>query len=283
MNTCPEKAVKKATSRYLIVNGFNIHYSQAGEGDPLILVHGGGTWHYTFRRNIAPLSRHFRVLAPDIPGHGFTRPVRPVRAYNLHTVMDALNGFMDRLEIKKAHLLGHSWGGGWAIHFARSFPERVGKLMFIGSSGLNQRERPAWEMLKWPLIGRLIARMITRNSVRKGLESAFFNTGIVDFKMVESVYTPLTFSHVRQAHYSYARNLDWSLTETILPHIRHPALVLWGKEDRYVPVAFGLKMADLLPNAKLVILDECGHSPHEEKPEAANRYILDFLLDQPEN
>jgi len=268
-------------TRKLAIDRFSLYYAQSGNGDPLILLHGGGTWHYTYRHNLGTLSRHFRVIAPDMPGHGFTRPVDRVRRYNMATIIKTLRGLMDRLGIEKADLLGHSWGGGWAIHFAKAFPDRVRRLVLIDSSGLNPRERPEWELLKLPVIGRILARMVTRNSVRKGLKAAFHDSAHVTPEMVEAVYTPLTIPSVRFAQHSFSRHLDWTRTETILPQLRLPVLVLWGREDRYIPVAYGSKMADLLPDSRLVIIDGCGHSAHEEKPETVNRCILDFLLRNP--
>ncbi len=263
---------------YTRINGFMIHHATAGSGNPLVMLHGGGTWHYTFRSNIGHLSRYFQVYAPDLPGHGYTYPIASVKQYDFETVAKTLVALMNHLEFDKVHLLGHSWGGGWAIDFAGKYPERVAKLILIDSSGIDLRERLAWEILKIPVIGKLLTLLITRSMVRRGLMKAFADPSLVSPEMVREIYKPLTFSHVKQAQYSYARNLDWSKTECALPLIHCPVLILWGRKDRYIDVRFGRMLAERIPDARLEILEECGHCPHEEKPAAINRLITEFLM-----
>lgn len=263
---------------FIRVNDFMIHYAHAGAGPPLILLHGGGTWHYTFRHNIAALAEHFSVYAPDMPGHGFTIPLTDNPWYDLDTAEETLAGFMDQLQIDSAHLLGHSWGGGWAIHFLNHHPERVDKLVLIASSGINQRERLTWELLKWPVIGYLLCRaVVNRLLIRKGLETAFYQSARVTPEMVRAVFEPLKLPHNQRAHYCYARHMDWTKTEQALPHIRCPTLVIWGSADRYVPLACGRELVRRIEGARFNVLDACGHNAHEEKPAEVNRLVREFL------
>ncbi|MGM0453544.1 MAG: alpha/beta fold hydrolase [Thermodesulfobacteriota bacterium] len=263
---------------FIHVNDFMIHYAHAGSGPPLILLHGGGTWHYTFRHNIAELSRYFSVYAPDMPGHGFTIPPARDLRYNLDTVAETLTGFMDALGIEKTHLLGHSWGGGWAIYFLQKHAARVEKLVLIASSGIDQRERLAWELLKWPVIGYILSRAVNRRLIRKGLENAFYQSNRVNPEMVRAVFEPLKLPHNQIAHYSYARHMDWSQTEQAMDHIRCPTLIIWGDADRYLPVDCGRQLANRITGAQLTVLAQSGHNVHEEWPGEVNRLVRRFLL-----
>lgn len=266
------------TSRFINIKSFRLHYVFEGSGPPLILLHGGGTWLYSFHKNIPVLARHFAVYALDLPGHGFTRSLSGSRPYNFHTACHAILEFMNMLKIEKAHIAGHSWGGGWAIDFAGRHPERVLKLILMDASGINRHERLAWELLKYPLIGELLAHFFSRQFVKRGLMLSFYNQSLVTDDLIDMIYAPLQNLDNRKAQLQYSRNMDWEKTKAALPDIRIPALIIWGKQDRYIPVKFGRRMKQLMPEARLELIDKCGHSSHNEYPEIVNRLISDFLL-----
>lgn len=264
-------------SRFLPTGDFNIHYIHQGTGPPLILLHGGGTWGYSFRHNIKELSRYFSVFVPDLPGHGYTKPISKSIRYDLNTIDRALIDFMDALKIKSSHFAGHSWGGGWAIHFAHLHRQRVSKLVLIDSSGIHRREHLFWELMKFPVIGELLLKLIHPAIIRKGLQDSFYNPFLVTADMVRHIHEPLKIAENRKALLSYLRNVDWRQTHAALPEISAAAFVIWGSHDRYIHPTFGKQMADLMPQASLTILKNCGHSAHEEQPEAVNRLIIKFL------
>jgi len=265
------------TSRYLITEKFKLHYIQKGSGDPLILLHGGGTWLYSFRHNIASLSRNFSVYALDMPGHGYTEPLETRVDYNFDIICNSLTEFMDKMNIKKAHMAGHSWGGGWAVCFADRHSMRVDKLILIDSSGINHHERLMWEMMKYPVIGEIMLWFRSRNAIKKGLCACYYNTALVSSDMVDLIYTPLCKPHIRKAQLSYSRNINWKETEAALSRIQSPTLVIWGKQDRYIHVKFAKRIQRKIPDARLVTIDNCGHSAHEECPEVVNSLILKFI------
>ncbi|HNY64565.1 MAG TPA: alpha/beta fold hydrolase [Deltaproteobacteria bacterium] len=264
-------------SQFLPLRSFLVHCVSMGEGHPLILVHGGGMWLYSFRHNMEPLSRSFRVHALDMPGYGYTVPLRDTRRYGLETMSETLLQFMDAMGIDTATLAGHSWGGGWILHFASTHPERVSSLVLIDSSGLDVPDVPEWEFLKVPVVGPLLLRLLTVSAVQKRLERSYHQPGMVTRDMALEVYLPLMLRHNRRAQALISRNQDWGLTERAMPGIRQPVLVMWGESDRYLPVGLVERFRRHLPQAKTHVLRECGHSPHEERPHAANRLISTFV------
>jgi pimeloyl-ACP methyl ester carboxylesterase len=271
------KLIHSFTSSFISIDRFNIHYVHQGDGIPLILLHGGGTWLYSFRHNIGELSRHFSVYAIDLPGHGYSKPMAGQIHYNMDTVLSTLTVFMEKLGISATHLAGHSWGGGWAIHFAARFPSRVSKMILIDSSGLNRHEHLLWEIMKIPIIGEVLLKFINTQAIRKGLNDSFYDKTRVTPEMVSRILVPLKIREIRKAQLSYARNSDWRRTEKCLTHIRRPVLILWGRHDRYIHLKYGQRMADLMADARLVILENCGHSSHEECPDTVNRLMVEFL------
>lgn len=265
------------TSSYLPTDQFHIHYVHKGAGPPLILLHGGGTWLYSFRHNIDALSRLFSVYAMDLPGHGYTRPLVNISHYDRDTIFCALINFMDTLGIESAHLIGHSWGGGWATLFAYMYPARVSKLVLINSSGLNKHEHFVWECMKIPIIGEILFKLLNSYAIKRGLQDSFHDKSFVTSEMIDQILKPLQMKENIKAHLSYARTADWKIAETVLGQIRSPALVVWGRHDRYIDIKYGQRMADIMPNARFVILENCGHSSHEECPEKVNHLIIEFL------
>jgi pimeloyl-ACP methyl ester carboxylesterase len=269
--------LKSCTSRYLRTDNFDIHYSKEGNGDPVILIHGGGMWLYSYRDTIPELSRAFTVYALDMPGYGYTVPRASSPRYGLQVMADILLEFMDALKIEKASLVGHSWGGGWAIHFTHKHPERVEKLVLIDSSGLDVPDVREWEFLKYPVIGETLVRCISSHGVRRRLERSFFHKDRVTAEMVTEVYTPMRFRTNQKAQSLLSRNQNWKLTEKAMPDIRKRVLLIWGDSDRYLDPSLAEGFAARFANINLVMLENCGHSAHEEYPHVVNGLIMEFL------
>jgi pimeloyl-ACP methyl ester carboxylesterase len=266
-------------SQILPLDSFDVHYLAMGEGSPLILIHGGGMWLYSFRHNILDLSRHFRVHALDMPGYGYTVPREDAERVSLDTMSKTLLQFMDRLALDTAVLVGHSWGGGWALHFASGHPERVSGLVLVDSSGLDVPDVFEWELLKIPLLGSLLLRCITAGAVKKRLERSYHLPGTVTPDMALEVYLPLKLRHNQKAQVQISRNQDWRRTEKAMTGISQPVLVIWGDHDRYLDASLVERFREKMPHAETCILKECGHSPHEEYPREANRLITTFIMD----
>lgn len=262
---------------FLPSENFLLHYTQMGSGPPLILIHGGGSWLYSFRHNISPLAENFCVYAFDMPGHGYTRTRTNYEVYNFDTICDALLGFMDAMNLKKVHLAGHSWGGGWAIYFADQYPERINKLILIDASGMHRYDQFAWELLKYPVLGKFMLKFFSENTVKKGLKTSFYDKTLVTREMIKCIHTPLLNKTNLTAQLSYSRNINWEKTKTALPRIRSKVMIIWGKNDQYIHVKHGKRMHNVIPDSRLEIIDQCGHSAHEEHPGHVNRLIADFL------
>ncbi len=265
------------SSQHVRIGDFKVHHLHQGQGKPLILIHGGGMWLYTYRKNIPDLSRTFSVYALDMPGYGYTETCTGKPRYGIDIMADVLLGFMDAHDIEKASLVGHSWGGGWAIHFTHSHPDRVDKLVLIDSSGLDSRDILEWELLKYPLIGDFLIRCLSQKALKKRLERSFFHKDLVTPDMVSEIYTPLKFTANMKAQGFLARNQDWQKTEAAMPHIHQRVLLIWGDHDRYLDVKLAGRFTGLFPNIELVQVENCGHSAHEEYPKQVNGMITAFL------
>jgi pimeloyl-ACP methyl ester carboxylesterase len=269
--------LKKIDSQFVETSGFKIHYTRSGNGPPVILVHGAAAWLYSYRNNVSPLSRRFTVYRLDMPGNGYTSPISKNPTYDFDMMSDVLLEFMNTMEIDKANIVGHSSGGAWVLHFTYRNPEKVKKLVLIDSNGLDVPLKLTFKLFTYPVIGELFSKFFTTEDVKKGLEDSFFDKTLVTDEMIGEVKAPLTYLENRRAQYLSIRNQDLKMTEEEMPHIGVPALVIWGEDDLYLDSATAQKFKEIMPDASVVILEKCGHSAHEEKPDEVNRLITDFF------
>jgi len=262
---------------FLPIKKFRLHYFHDGTGWPVVLIHGGGTWMYSFRHNFMPLAEKFSVYAFDMPGHGYTRAHSNHDHYDLDTVCETICEFLDVMQLRKVHLVGHSWGGGWAIYFADRFPNRVDQLILIDSSGMHRYEKLSWELMKYPIPKKFLFRFLSEKTVIKGLKAGFYDKTLVNREMIQNIYAPLSDKKILHAQLSYSRNINWKKIQTALPRIRSKTLIIWGQNDSYINVKHGMRMHKRIPDSHLEIIDRCGHCPHEEFPDRVNRLITDFI------
>jgi pimeloyl-ACP methyl ester carboxylesterase len=253
------------------------HYRREGTGPAVLLLHGGGTWSYSYRDTVEVLAKRYTVIAVDLPGHGYTEVTDPAFEYDLPAVTDALRDLLDELDVPDVAAVGHSWGGGIALAMAQRHPSRVRRLALIGSSGLDVEDTLTWRLLGTPVVGEILSKLVRRQDVRSGLEQSFHHRDLVDDAMVDEVWPPLTFTGNRRAQYLLQRRLDWTQTQAALPGTATPTLVLWGRQDAYLSADHAARFQELMPDARAQVIDQCGHSAHEECPDEVNTALLKFL------
>ena len=258
--------------------GYRVAYVRSGVGPTVVLLHGGGTWSYSWRQNIEELARDHDVIAIDFIGHGFTRRVSSGRArYDFTETSAFLAATLDALNVRQADFVGNSWGGGWALSFAQDHPDRVRRLVLIGSSGLPGRDRLEWEMLRWPAVGDALSQLVRRSDVASGLRAAVADPKSVTEADISAVYAPLTNREVQAAQVGFMRRLDFRSTAARLSNTRQPTLILWGEEDTYVSLQSQQQICSALPDARLVVVSRAGHVTHEDRPQLVNQLIASFL------
>jgi pimeloyl-ACP methyl ester carboxylesterase len=272
------KYLTKENFRQVQLTDFSVNYLHKGQGEPVLLLHGGGEWSYTFRQNIDALSQKYSVYALDLPGHGYTVP-RNFAASDLGfpAIRRVVSEFMDSQGISQATLIGHSWGGGFAIDYALSNPQRVKSLVLLDSSGIDVPDHWEWEVLKFKFIGRLAAGVVSRTSTLYSLRNAFYHYGMVTKEMLDEVYAPLQNDFNKRSLYYLSRNLKWKPVEDSLSLVSQPTLVIWGEKDEFIPLQVGKVLSERIANSTFFMVEKAGHNVHEEKPEIVNQKIIEFL------
>lgn len=230
------------------------------------------------------LSARRRVFAVDLKGFGAS-PKPDDGAYGLHDHAEAVLGFIERRDLRDVALVGHSFGGGVALVVAlelqRRDAARVGRLVLIDGLGWPQRPPPELLVLRTRLLGDLlVSSMPTRWLVRIALLLSYYDPRKIEEAFVDAYAAPLRRRDARRALRQTVQQTLPDHLEDLIPRYRGiaaPVTLLWGREDRVVPLASAERLKAAIPGARLIVLDRCGHIPQEECAEATFRVLREVL------
>ncbi|HEY2258532.1 MAG TPA: alpha/beta fold hydrolase [Solirubrobacteraceae bacterium] len=256
--------------------------TEAGAGEPVVMLHGLGATKVSFLPTVAALAGRHRAIAVDLPGFGDS--VKPIRAaYDPPYFAEVILALLDAMGFERAHLIGNSMGGRIAIEIGLRAPERVGRLGLLAPSLAWLRDRPWAPLLKLvaPQLGLIqpAPRPVVEAIVRRvipGADNEWTTAGIDEF--LRSYLTP----RGRAAFYAAARNIYLEEPRgrdglwTRLPGLRPASLFVWGKRDGLVPIKFAEHVRQALPDARHLVLD-CGHVPQLERPKQTHAALQEFL------
>ena len=256
---------------FVTVFGAKVHYVDAGTGSPVILLHGLaddiGVW-----ESVMPaLAAKHRVIALDQIGFG--RSDKPLLDYRVATFVDFLDRFLNELKIDRASLVGNSLGGWIAADFALAHPERIDRLVLCDAAG--------YAALGKNMNARTLSalRLASRDDIRylgplTFHDKRFYEDVDLAFKQRVTAGDGYTIDRVVD---SIIRNED--VLDGRLGAIRKPTLIVWGHEDKVIPLNFAERFHKEIANSQLRIIDNCGHMPHVECPDEFTRMVLEFLSD----
>jgi pimeloyl-ACP methyl ester carboxylesterase len=249
------------------VGDVDVHTWVGGEGAPLLVLHGAGG-NRGFTRSMQQLAAHYTVWAPTHPGFG-----RSGDAEWMDGIDDLARfhlWFIDAARLGRPHVLGHSIGGWTAAEMAAMSPGAVDRLVLVAPAGLKPEKG---EILDIFFHTPAQVRELTVHDPKTIPEWD---------ELFGRAPTPAELETAERNREMTAR-LTWKpymhnpRLPRFLPRITNPALIVWGREDRIVPVECGEQYRRALPNAKLTVLDRCGHLPPIEQPDAFAKLVLDFL------
>jgi pimeloyl-ACP methyl ester carboxylesterase/putative sterol carrier protein len=272
--------------RTVNAGGLPVSILEAGRGDPVLLLHGLGATKVSFLPTMLALAKDHRVIAPDLLGHGDT--AKPLVRYDAPTYGRFVVSLMDALKIDRAHLIGNSMGGRISLEVAMSNPERVRSVSLLcpAVAFLKRRGmvpfvrvlRPELGIVPHRLPHRLVVRSIrTLFSQPDRLPASWYAAGADEF--IRIFRTP----RGRAALYASMRNiyLDEPAGErgfwVRLQNLDRPSLFLWGDRDRLVPSGFSRHVERVLPSARSLVIEDCGHVPQFEHPDTTHELVKDFL------
>ena len=267
---------------YLEVNGDRIAYRDEGTGETLLLVHGMAGSSQTWRELIPQLAEHYRVIAPDLLGHGLSD--KPNSDYTLGGYAVWLRDFMDALGVPRATVVGQSLGAGIAMQFAYQHRQRCERLILIGGSGLETELSLPLRLLSAPGAELVLPMVAPVRDVAKMVGAVLFSAGLPPAgKELWNTYTSLSDGASRAAFLRAARSVVDYRGQAVHAmsqlHIaaQLPVLLIWGERDWVVPVSHGHAAHRAMPGSRLTVLADAGHFPHVQAPDAVATVLRDFV------
>ncbi len=263
--------------------GIKINYYDAGQGPPVLLLHGFGGCAYTWRFLIPPLAAAHRVLTLELKGFGLSDKPRDGH-YAVADQAQMVAEFIRRQDLRNLVIMGHSLGGGVALMtylgLQKDDPGRINKLVLIDSAGYPQKLPSFISLARIPgadILGALVPPRFAADLV---LKKCYYHKDRITEEQIDTYAYYGSLPGAREAFIQTAKQIlpkDIDRLTEQYKGIKVPVLVIWGVEDKVVPLRVGLKFKRDIPNAELVPLSECGHIPPEEEPDATRQAIMKFL------
>jgi len=262
-----------------VAHGIATNYLTAGDGPPVMLLHGSGpgvTAYANWRLTIPALSQGLHVVAPDLVGFGYTERRADV-SYDMATWVSQAVGLLDALGIERAHLVGNSFGGALALSLAAHHPDRVDRLVLMGSVGVPV---PITDGLD-----RVWGYEPSIEGMRELLDLFAFNTELVNDDLAKLRYEASIqpgFQESFAAMFPAPRQrwVDAMVTpDEQIAALPHRTLVVHGRDDRIIPLDNALHLLHTLSDVRLHVFGRCGHWTQIEHADAFNCLVLDFLTD----
>ncbi|OBB72539.1 alpha/beta fold hydrolase [Mycobacterium sp. 852014-52144_SCH5372336] len=271
---------------YLELHGDRVAYRDVGSGEEaLLLIHGMAGSSETWRAVIPQLSRRYRVIAPDLLGHG--QSDKPRGDYSLGAFAVWLRDLLDELGVSKATVVGQSLGGGVAMQFVYQHPDYCQRLVLISSGGLGPDVGWTLRLLSAPGSEFLLPLIAPRAVLAAGnrLRNWFSTAGIQSPRGAEmwSAYSSLADAQTRHAFLRTLRSVvDYrgqavSALNRLHVASEMPIMAIWGDQDRIIPVGHAYVAQEARPECRLEVLEGVGHFAHVERPSEVVDLLDDFI------
>ncbi|APJ04232.1 alpha/beta fold hydrolase [Silvanigrella aquatica] len=269
--------------QFIDVNGYKTRFWSQGSADSvIILLHGFALSVELWEQNINELAQDHRVIALDLLGFGLTD--KPKGKHDINIFPDFVYAFMQKMNILKAHLVGHSMGGLIATRLAQIHPESILSLIILSGAGFKKNIPIHFRIFSLPFIGEILAR-----PNKRGLESALrkntYERIDATKKLAEKLYEFSLHPEMAALLLKVTRTAInfFGFKNSILRTIKKecnkltmPVLIIWGQNDSIIYVSHAYTANKIIPNSKLVIFDNCGHLPQLEHPKKFNNLLREF-------
>ncbi len=277
-----EMRYAKPPSQFLVLPGnIRAHIRDWGprDGQPLVLIHGSTDSLITWEPWISRLRDTFRIITPDLPGHGLTGAVAD-SDYSEEGMVRFISEVANALKLDTFVVGGNSMGGRIAARFTEEHPARVTQLILIDSGGFGKRGAPAVEfafsLLSKPVLARPLLNIAPRWLVAVGLDQAVSSKAVLSKERINAFWD---LNHLEGTRDATILRLS-TATSSVREHLREiqvPTLILWGEEDRVVPVEAAHGFQAAIRNSKLIIYPHTGHLPQEEVADESAAEVRAFL------
>jgi pimeloyl-ACP methyl ester carboxylesterase len=254
-------------SRSVSVNGLDIHYLNLGKGDPLIILHGGSTGAAAWKKNIEALSSRYTVYVPDLPGFGASEPLKG--SYYFDEMVVFVEDFARTLGLTRFYLMGHSFGGGLALHYTLKNPAHIRKLVLVSSLCLG-KEIAWWvRIFSTPVLCNNFGHiLIVSVKAAKNIAKFLGPWDVAEPINRTSIHIGSRISNIAQQTIVLKKQLQ---------KIVAPTLVIWGENDPIVPYNHAYSAARHIPDCRVKVFEDCGHSVYRDNLIDFSNTLSNFL------
>jgi len=269
-------------SRFIEIDGVRAHYQEAGDksNPALVLIHGFASSTLVWSKVFLSLAQAgFHVITVDLLGFGYSGKPRNGE-YTIDGQANFLMKLLEQLGIKRATLVGSSYGGAVAATCALDHASRIEKLVLVGT--VNNNEPLRFNLMRFfssPILGDVVSPLLigSRRLLRRRMKRVYDrHEWVLDERRVDARHFPLRASGTQRAMVRTVRGWDAERISRDAHLIRQPTLLLWGENDIEIPLSDGERLHQEIPGSRLVVFLKCGHLPHEEYPEAFTKVVADF-------
>lgn len=283
---CRDVVFHSEHSCFIDVDGIRVHYQEAGDpkAPALVLIHGFASstlvWSHVF---LGLADAGYRVIAVDMLGYGYSAKPRNGE-YTIAGQAKLLTRLLEALGIPHAIFVGSSYGGAVAATCALDYPDRVEKLVLVGA--VNNNRPLAFKLMRFfgsPVLGDVVSPLLigSRRLLRRRMKSVYDrHAWEMDERRVDARHLPLRAARTHRAIINTVRRWDAERISRDAHLITQPTLLLWGENDREIPLSDGERLHAEIPRSRLIVFLKCGHLPHEEYPEAFTNVVSDFCKAQ---
>jgi haloalkane dehalogenase len=269
------------SSHYIQANNLRLHYTEAGQGDPVLLLHGFPTSSHLYRNVLPEIAKTHRAIAPDLPGYGLSEKPLDVK-YDYELYADTLSAFLDALGIEKTHLVVHDLGGPAGLYWAVHNPTRVKSIVILNTL--------VFPDVHWTVTAFLLSLrtpglrdfLVSPKGLVATMKLGVFHKDRMNRQTLTPYTAPFETKPARKALIKAGGGLGIGGLATIakgLPTLEAPLRLIYGENDRVLPdVAKTMKrVKDLRPEAELTSLENCGHFLQEDEPQRIGELISEFV------
>lgn len=243
---------------------------------PILLIHGFVSSTYTFKRITSLLQKKFSVIAVDLLGFGQSeKSTTFIYSYTNYAALVA--EIIGYFKLKNVTIVGHSMGGQIALYAARKIPQKIDKLILLASSGYLKSANKFMILSTYlPFFYLFAKHKVQRQDVEDTLKNVLYNQSLLTRELIEVYGRPLKEKNFYKSLVRLLRYREGDLSSAQLQEIKIPTLLLWGVEDKVVPLSIGERLVKDLPNASLITYGQTGHLITEERPTEVYEQIISF-------
>ncbi len=283
----PEGQMVGQTSRdhFTTIDGIRYHYTEyPAPGRDVLLIHGFSSSTYTWEK-VAPSLQQlgYHVWALDMKGFGWSDKPRGA-AYDPVTLTEEVCKWMDAVGLKDAVIAGNSLGGGVAWLMALMHPDKVHSLILVDAAAYPIEMPSVMKISALPLSAGISKLFFSRGIVRWSLQEVYYRRDLITNAQVDAYYDRLRTKNAIDAQISVVRALDLTKYEKYIrriPEIKTRTLIIWGENDRWIPLHVGQRLSRELSASTLAVIRSCGHIPQEEHPDVTAKHMAEFIAAGP--